>query len=280
MDFRNGTLYAAMRAYVAAAIEFVARKADQEASGLSISREDDYFAHCWTHALYESDLSEVPEYRAALRELCDDPEVGRHLDANVGSYNRGTHTPSAARMMRYALGLGRREDQYVFDPVRFDVEYSAFEETFYTDRMRCVAVAPLQGLVMEDAVVSLSGGLEVRRLIKEEMAPYRTPGSVWEDEWCAVRATYEIPKLVGVGGEDRFKGMTLEERNKGRKKEDAAEEKAVRRVHRLPFRHHAPEAEVALPRLPQHAQQGSGGENGHLPVRLGGRREVLPAILE
>ncbi|HEY0100089.1 MAG TPA: hypothetical protein VGB76_14160 [Pyrinomonadaceae bacterium] len=230
MDFRNETLYAAIRAYVAAAIEFIARKAEQEASRLSISQEDDYFAHCWTHALYESDLSEVPEYGAALRELCGDLEISRQLDANVGSYNRGTHTPSAARMMRYALGLGRREEQYVFNPGRFDVEYSAFEEIFYNDRMRCVAVAPLQGLVMEDAVVPLSNGLEVRRLIKEEMAPYRTPGSVWEDEWCAVRATYEIPKLVGTGGEDRFKAMTLEERNKGRKKEDAAEEEANDRI--------------------------------------------------
>jgi hypothetical protein len=43
-NFKNKDLYAAMKAYVAAAIEFITRQAEQQAAALSITQEADYFA--------------------------------------------------------------------------------------------------------------------------------------------------------------------------------------------------------------------------------------------
>lgn len=219
-DFRNKELYSAMKAYVAAAIEYITRQAEQQAAALSVTQEDDYFANLWTDALYISDkgdLSELPEYEACLRELNSDPEISRQLEANIGSYSRGTLTPAAASMMRYILSMGRRDDQYTFNPDRFDQEYRYFEETFYSDHLQYVAIAPLQGLLMEDSVVTLSDKLEIRRLIKEEVDEYRTPRSFWNDEWCAVRAKYEVPKIIGPKKEDRYEEI---------QRERAAEEEA------------------------------------------------------
>lgn len=220
-----------MKAYVKAAIEFLTQKAEQEAKRIGITREADYFANLWMDALYisdKSDISELPEYKTCLNELKSDPEINRQLEANVGCYSRGTRLPSAANMMKDILSTGRREDQFTFDHERFDHEYRVFEDTFYSDRLQCLAIAPLQGLVMKDAVVTLSDKLEIRRLIKEEMGEYRMPRSSWRDEWCAVRARYEVSKLVDA--EDRFKEVTIEKRAKEMKKERVTEEDAEQRI--------------------------------------------------
>lgn len=202
-----------MKAYVAAAIGFITRQVEQQAAALSVTQEDDYFANLWTDALYISnkgDLSELPEYEACLRELNRDPKINSQLEANVGSYSRGTRTPAATSMMRYILSMGRRDDQYTFNPARFDQEYWYFEEAFYSNSLQYVAVAPLQGLLMEDSVVTLSDRLEIRRLMKEEMGQYRTPQSSWNDEWCAVRVKYEVPKIIGPKKEDRYEEIQRE----------------------------------------------------------------------
>lgn len=212
-DFKNTELYVAMKAYVAAGIEFITRQAEQQAAPLSVTQEDDYFANLWTDALYISDkgnLSEIPEYEACLRELNRDPKISSQLEANVGSYSRGTLTPAATSMMRYILSMGRRDDQYTFNPDRFDREYCYFEETFYSDRLQYVAIAPLQGLLMEDSVVTLSDKIEIGRLVREEMGQYRTPHSSWDDRWCAVRAKYEVPKIIGPKSESRYEEIQRE----------------------------------------------------------------------
>lgn len=41
-DFKNKDLYTAMKTYVAAAIEFITRQAEQQAAALSITQEADY----------------------------------------------------------------------------------------------------------------------------------------------------------------------------------------------------------------------------------------------
>lgn len=230
-NFRNPRLYAAMQAYVKAAIELLTRKAEQEATKIGVTREDDYFANLWADALYinnKGDLSELPEYEDCLQELRSDPEISRQLEANVGCYSRGTRTPSATSMMKYIISTGRLDGQYTFNCERFDQEYRVFEDTFYSDRLQYVAVAPLQGLLMENSVVTLSDKLEIRRLIKEEMEQYRTPRSSWRDEWCAVRAMYELPKLVDPG--DRCKEVTIDKRAKEIKKEQVIEDDAEYRI--------------------------------------------------
>jgi Apea-like HEPN len=155
-------------------------------------------------------LSEIPEYEACLRELNNDPVISRQLDVNVGSNSRGTLTPSATSLMKRIISMGRINGQYKFDPNRFDQEYRFFEESFYSDHLLCVAVAPLQALVMEDSVVTLSDNLEIRRLEQDEMEPYRTPRSSWNEGWCAVRAKYEVPKIIGPKKVDRYGEMQKE----------------------------------------------------------------------
>jgi hypothetical protein len=212
-DFKNKGLYAAMKAYIAAAIEFITRHAEQQAAVLSVTREADYFADLWTETLFINDkanLSELPEYEACLREINNDPDISRQLDTYVGSPSRGTRTLSPTSMMKRIISMGRTNGQYAFDPKRFDQEYRFFEESFYSDRLLCVAVAPLQGLVMEDSVVSLSDNLEIRRLEQDEMEPYRTPRSSWNEGWCAVRAKYEVSKIIGAKKDSEYKEIQRE----------------------------------------------------------------------
>jgi hypothetical protein len=214
MKIRNENLRVAMKAYVAAAIEFVtdrAKEANDSSGG------DDFDCY-WVHTRYSSDLTEVPPYKSCLRELAGDSEVGRHLDQNVSSYSRGGHTASIAKMMNRVLDLGRRGNSYEFDPERFEREYLLFEETFYSEVLLCEAIAPLQGLLLELPVVFLSDDTEISRLDEEEMRPYRARGSHWDDQWCGVRVKYQLPKLIGVEeSRDRFSKM---------EEERAVEEKA------------------------------------------------------
>ncbi|HZH29207.1 MAG TPA: hypothetical protein VEY11_00315 [Pyrinomonadaceae bacterium] len=222
-DFKNKDLYAAMKAYVAAAIEYITRQAEREAAALSITQEADYFATLWVDAIYSSNkvnLSDLPEYEACLRELNNDPDISRQLDAYVGSPSRGTHTPSPTSMMKRIISMGRVNGQYAFDPNRFDQEYRFFEESFYSNHLLCVAVAPLQGLVMKNSVVTLSDNLEIRRLEQDEMEPYRTPRSSWNEGWCAVRAKYKVPKIIGAKNEQPY-----EEIQKERAVEDEANDR-------------------------------------------------------
>jgi hypothetical protein len=230
MSHKNENLYAAMRAYVSAAIELVTRKAEEEAAPHSVSREDDFFSNYWTEALYftdKGDISHLPEYDFCLNELTGDPVISRQIEASVGSYSRSTRTPPAATMMKSFIGMGRREGQYEFDPQRFDREYSSFEEAFYGDKLQYTALALLQGLSMEDAVVRLSESLEIRRLTKEEVEPYRTSRSAWRDEWCAIRARYEVSKRIGDNPLDKF---PVENRYELIQKERAVEEEAHERI--------------------------------------------------
>lgn len=192
MKVRNENLYAAMKAYVSAALEFVTKHA-KEAQGFS--RDD--FDFYWVMSRYSCDLSNLPEYEACLSKLCNDEPISRHLDQNVGSYSRGTLTPNAEGMMIHVLDLGRLNSSYEFNPERFDREYSIFEDTYYSEALRCEAIAPLQGLLLEIPVVDLSSDVEIIRLEKEEMKPYRAQNSHWDNRWCAVRVKYQVPKVIG-----------------------------------------------------------------------------------
>jgi len=192
MKIRNENLHHAMKAYVSAAIEFVTDRA-KEANDSSGGDDFDFY---WVHMRYSSDLTQVPQYKRCLKELAEDNEVGKHLDQNVSSYIRGGHTVSIAKMMNRVLELGRRDNSYEFDSERFEKEYSLFEETFYSDVLMCEAIAPLQGLLLEVPVVSLSPDTEVSQLEEGEMKPYRSPGSYWDNRWCAVRVKYQLPKLI------------------------------------------------------------------------------------
>lgn len=218
MKIRNENLRIAMKAYVSAAVEFVSESAKQ-ATDSSGGEDLDFY---WVHTRYSSDLTEVPEYKSCLRELASDREIGKHLNQNIGSYSRGSHTPSIEKMMNRVLDLGRGDNSYEFDPERFEQEYLLFEETFYCDVLLCEAIAPLQGLQLEVPVVSLSHGTEISRLEEEEMKPYRARGSHWDDRWCAVRVRYQLPKIIGdKDDEDRFPNI---------QKERAIEEQANDRI--------------------------------------------------
>src|SRR5882672_12229031 len=125
METKNENLHSAMRAYVGAAIEFVAERAKQAADS-SGSEDLDFY---WIHTRYSSDLTEVPQYESCFIELARDSEISKHLDQNIGSYARGGHSPSI-EMMNRVLGLGKRDNSYEFDPERFEHEYVLFDETF------------------------------------------------------------------------------------------------------------------------------------------------------
>ena len=195
MEVQNEKLYATMKAYVASSIEFITQKAKADAEALSVSQESDYFATCWKEARLRSNLSALPEYAVCLKELEDEPQISRQLGVNVGPHSRSAPTRSAEGIMNYLFRLGKGPDQYTFDPERFDREYLIFEETFYSDSLLCVAVAPLQGLLMTDRVIKLSDKLEIKRLDKEEMESFRTPQSRWNDEWCSVRTNMSFQRL-------------------------------------------------------------------------------------
>lgn len=218
MKIRNENLRIAMKAYVSAAIEFVANRA-KEATELSGADDLDFY---WVHTRYSSDLTEAPHYESCLRELAADREIGKHLNQNVGSYSRGSHTPSIEKMMNRVLDLGRRDNSYEVDLERFEQEYVLFEETFYSDVLLCEAIAPLQGLLLDVPIVSLSHGVEICQLEEEEMKPYRARGADWDNRWCAVRVKYQLPKVIGdKDGEDRFPKI---------QKERAIEEQANDRI--------------------------------------------------
>lgn len=200
MEIKNENLHSAMRAYVEAAIEFVAGSAKQAAS--SGSEDLDFY---WVHTRYSSDLTEVPQYESCFNELARDSEISKHLDQHIGSYARGGHSPSIENMMNRVLDLGKREDSYEFDPDRFEQEYLLFEETFYSEALLCEAIAPLQGVLLDVPAMSLSHDTEISQLEEEEMKPYRAPSSHWDKRWCAIRVKYELPKIIGnKDGEDRF----------------------------------------------------------------------------
>jgi hypothetical protein len=218
MKIRNDNLRNAMRAYVSAAIEFVAERAKQAADSSAEDNLDFY----WVHTRYSSDLSKIPQYENCFRELASDKEISKHLNQNVGSYSRGAHTASIETMMNRILDLGRRDDSYGFNPERFDQEYLFFEETFYSEVLLCEAIAPLQGLVLDIPVVSLAHDTEISQLEEEEMRPYRARGSHWDNRWCAVRVKYQLPKVIGAkDGQDRFTEI---------QKERAIEEQANERI--------------------------------------------------
>src|SRR5436190_18268756 len=101
MKIRNDNLRNAMKAYVSAAIEFVAERAKQ-ATDSSGGDDLDFY---WVHTRYSSDLSEVPQYTSCFRELASDGEISKHLNQNVGSHSRGAHTPSIEKMMNRILDL-------------------------------------------------------------------------------------------------------------------------------------------------------------------------------
>ena len=218
MKVRNESLHVAMKAYVSAALEFVTKHA-KEAQASSGSDDFDFY---WVMSRYSCDLPNLPEHEACLLELRNDEEISRHLDQNVGSYSRGTLTPNSESMMKHVLDLGRLNGSYDFNPDRFDREYSIFEDTYYSEALRCEAIAPLQGLLLEIPVVDLSSDVEISRLEEEEMKPYRAQNSHWDSRWCAVRVKYQIPKVIGSKEcEDRFLKM---------EKERASEEMANQRI--------------------------------------------------
>ena len=62
MEIKNEDLHSAMRAYVEAAIEFVAGRAKQAADS-SGSEDLDFY---WVHTRYSSDLLRYPNTRAVL----------------------------------------------------------------------------------------------------------------------------------------------------------------------------------------------------------------------
>lgn len=143
-----------MIAYVAAAIEFVAERAKQAADSSGSGDLDLY----WVNTRYSNDLTEVPQYKNCFRQLAGDRQISKHLDQNVGSYSRGSHSLSIEEMMNRVLDLGRRDNSYEFDPERFEQEYLLFEETFYSEVLLCEAIAPLQGVLLDVPAVSLSHG--------------------------------------------------------------------------------------------------------------------------
>jgi hypothetical protein len=198
MVFRNKALYAAVEAYVHAAVDFIAEKAPTQAASSELS-EDDFF---FTHFKSASDIAKLPEYQPCLEALAGDPIIAAQLDVMAGTNSRSSRAPSAEQLMRDMLDLGINDGRYEFDAEHFAREYAAFEEAYYSPDILYEVVAPLQGLLIDNPV-RLSDDLAIDHLKEGELNRGRrsrrgsASGDPLEAKLCAVRSSCRLPKIVG-----------------------------------------------------------------------------------
>lgn len=198
MVFRNEALYAAVEAYVHAAVDFIAKKAPTQATSSELN-EDDFF---FTRLKFGGDLTKLLEYQPCLEALAGDSVIAGQLDVMAGTNSRRSRAPSAEQLMREIIDLGINDGRYEFDVEHFAREYAVFEEAYYSPDILYEVIAPLQGLLIDNPV-RLSDDLEIDHLKEGELNRGRKPrrastsGDPLEAKLCVVRSSCRLPKIVG-----------------------------------------------------------------------------------
>lgn len=202
MKHRNEILYEAVKEYVRAAADFVARRvfdqvsADGERESSAMSE-----AFFYEHLSSGRELAELPEYVRCYKALIADQKVAGQLNVLVGAGSRLSRSPTAEQLMRNLLSLGVRHGDYRYDPEYFEREYALFEEAFYGDDILYDVIAPLEYLLIKGSV-KLSDDLEISSLTEEDVDPYGT-SKVKLDRYegnkgkpCAVRSKFRARKII------------------------------------------------------------------------------------
>lgn len=74
-------------------------------------------------------LATLPEYQRCVGELSRDAEIAKQLGTTVGTYSRGTRTPTAENLTFRLLDLGLSGARFEYDAERFERECEEFERT-------------------------------------------------------------------------------------------------------------------------------------------------------
>ena len=202
MKHTNEVLYEAMKEYVRAAIDFIARRVPAQASADAHGDPPDS-GNPFFYALLSSggELAALPEYRPCRDALLADGKIAGQLDVMVGGSGGRSRSPTAERLMRELIDMGVRHGEHRFDAERFEREYALFEKAFYEDYILYDVIAPLENLLIKGSV-ELSDDLEISPLTDEDIDPYRT-SKVKLDSFrghgglpCAVRSKFRVPKVV------------------------------------------------------------------------------------
>lgn len=202
MEHRNEVLYEAVKEYVRAAIDFIARRMPAQASTDAQSGSPDS-GNAFFYTLLSSggELAALPEYHPCRDALLADEKIAGQLDVLVGGSGRRSRSPTAERLMRELIDMGVRYGERRFDAERFEREYALFEEAFYEDYILYDVIAPLENLLIKGSV-ELSDDLGISPLTEEDVDPYRT-SKVKLDRFggrrgvpCAVRSKFRVAKVV------------------------------------------------------------------------------------
>jgi hypothetical protein len=199
MSYRNPALYTAMRSYVSTAINLVATRADNESHESEPDEEMFFFARLTAN----DELEKLPEYQKCVEMLNADATFTRQMDVLAGTRSGiRSRTQNAQGLMWRLLDLGRPPGRCNFSAEHFEQEYAALEEAYYNPEIAYEAIAPVQGLLIDNSV-HLSDDLEISQLTEDELTRpnvrKRTPVSddPWREKVCAVRVKYSLPKVVG-----------------------------------------------------------------------------------
>jgi hypothetical protein len=150
MKHRNEILYEAVKEYVRAAADFIARRVHDQASEDGESEPSAMGeAFFYEHLSSGREVAELPEYVRCHKALIADQKVASQLDVLVGAGSRLSRSPTAEQLMRDLLSLGVRHGDYRFDPEHFEREYVLFEEAFYGDDILYDVIAPLEYLLIK-----------------------------------------------------------------------------------------------------------------------------------
>ncbi len=138
MSYQNKNLHDAVKAYVPAALNFIAQRAHEQAASSELSEDDYYF----TRLNAGKDLARLPEYRLCLEAIIGEPQIAAQLDVMAGTNGRRSRSPSAEQLIRRILDLGIKDGRYDFNEEHFEQEYAAFEEAYYCPDILYEVFAP------------------------------------------------------------------------------------------------------------------------------------------
>src|SRR5258706_287024 len=194
----NVFLHAAMKRYVAAGIDLVARRISQKPSQF----QDDEDALFFTRLGMTDELQKLPDYQRCLEALLNDPVITSQTEVLTGTNSsRRERSQSVEGLMARVLDLGMREGHGNFDAEYFENEYTQFEEAYYCSDIVYEVIAPIPGIALARSL-RLSDDLEITTVPVKELDPTarktkRRSGPPFHDNICIVRTECRLPKVVG-----------------------------------------------------------------------------------
>lgn len=118
---------------------------------------------------YETTFNQTDAYKMAVQALQTDPQVARHLNTLVGTFQVRTRIDIDSCLRWFLIEFLEKQQDFSLQEAEFNRLYSHFENYFYGDVIELRFLCPLNNFSMENEKIELNSKFSIIKIPKQEI---------------------------------------------------------------------------------------------------------------